>query len=46
MEQGNLPPTDKNGIIRALPSELSEANRNRLSKFGSFLVVYDFVQDH
>ena len=46
MEQENLPPADKNGIIRALSPELSEENKNRLSKFGSFMVVYDFVQDH
>ena len=46
MEQKILPPPDKRGIIKALPSELSEQNILRLKKFGSFMVLYDFVQDH
>ena len=46
MVQENLPPADKNGIVRALPPELSEENMKRLSKFGSFMVIYDFIQDH
>jgi ubiquinone/menaquinone biosynthesis C-methylase UbiE len=45
MEHANLPPADKKGIIRALPEDLSEVNRNRISKFGFFMFMYDFVQD-
>ena len=41
-----LPPLDKNGIIKALPRELSEQNIQRLNKFGAFMFLYDFAQDH
>jgi len=46
MGNGNLPVPDRNGIIKALPVELSEENRKRLSKFGVFMFLYDFVQYH
>ena len=46
MEKELLPPPDKNGIIKALAGELSEENRQRLKKFGTFMFLYDFVQDH
>jgi ubiquinone/menaquinone biosynthesis C-methylase UbiE len=46
MEQDNLLIADRNGIIRALPKELSEVNRQRISKFGTFMFMYDFVQNH
>jgi ubiquinone/menaquinone biosynthesis C-methylase UbiE len=46
MERNNLPVADRNGIIRTLPGELSEANRKRINKFGIFMFMYDFIQDH
>lgn len=46
MEHNNLPPADKNGIIRALPKDLSEVNRKRIGKFGFFMFLYDFVQNN
>ena len=46
MEQGNLPIADKNGIIRSLPKDLSEVNRKRINKFGTFMFMYDFIQNH
>ena len=46
MEQKILPSTDKNGIIQALPIELSKENVQRLKKFSSFMIFYDFVQNH
>jgi ubiquinone/menaquinone biosynthesis C-methylase UbiE len=46
MEQHGFPAPDKSGIIRALPKELSEVNRKRISKFGTFMFMYDFVQNH
>ena len=46
MRHQELPPSDKNGIIRALPKEVSEVNRKRISKFGTFMFMYDFFQDH
>jgi len=46
MKGFNLPAPDKKGIIRALPDELSEVNKNRLKKFGVFMFLYDFAQDH
>jgi ubiquinone/menaquinone biosynthesis C-methylase UbiE len=44
MEKEILPQPDKNGIIRALPSELSEVNRQRLKQFGAFVFLFDFAQ--
>lgn len=44
MEKKFLPQPDKNGIIRALPSELSEVNRQRLKQFGAFVFLFDFAQ--
>ena len=46
MEKEILPQPDKNGIIRALPSELSEGNRQRFKQFGAFIFLFDFVQYH
>ena len=46
MEPKTLPPPDEKGIIRALPKDLSEVNRKRISKFGIFMFMYDFVQDN
>jgi ubiquinone/menaquinone biosynthesis C-methylase UbiE len=46
MDLNNLPNADRNGIIRLLPKDLSEENRKRISKFGTFMFIYDFVQDH
>lgn len=46
MEKEILPQPDKNGIIKALSSELSEVNRQRIRKFGAFMILYDFAQDH
>lgn len=46
MNQDHFPATDKNGIIRALPKELSQVNRKRINKFGSFMFLYDFIQNH
>ncbi len=40
MEKEILPQPDKNGIIRALPSELSEGNRQRLKQFGAFIFLF------
>lgn len=41
-----LPSPDKNGIIKALPDKLSEQNIQRINKFGAFMFLYDFAQDH
>lgn len=46
MEKEMLPSPDKNGIIKALPDELSEQNIQRINKFGAFMFLYDFAQDH
>ena len=46
MRKVNLPAPDKNGIIKALPKELSEENIYRLRKFGAFMFLYDFIQEH
>ncbi|MFO7889419.1 MAG: methyltransferase domain-containing protein [bacterium] len=46
MEQDKLYIPDRNGIIRTLPDELSEINRKRISKFGTFMFMYDYVQNH
>jgi SAM-dependent methyltransferase len=46
MEKEILLQPDKKGIIRALPSELSEVNRQRLKQFGAFVFLYDFAHDH
>jgi ubiquinone/menaquinone biosynthesis C-methylase UbiE len=45
MEKELFSHPDKKGIIRALPSELSEENRQRLKKFGIFMFLYDFAQN-
>ena len=46
MEKDMLPSPDKNGIIKALPDKLSEQNIQRINKFGAFMFLYDFAQDH
>lgn len=46
MERHNLPTADKNGIIRVLPAQISEVNRKRINKFGMFMFLYDFFQNH
>lgn len=46
MEKEMLPSPDKNGIIKALPDKLSEQNIQRINKFGAFMFLYDFAQDH
>lgn len=46
MKQNNLPIADKNGIIQALSEDLSRVNKKRLNKFGTFMFIYDFVQDY
>jgi len=46
LEKEMLPQPDKNGIIKALPDELSEQNIQRINKFGAFMFLYDFVQEH
>jgi ubiquinone/menaquinone biosynthesis C-methylase UbiE len=46
MGQDDFPLPDENGIIRALPKELSESNRKRISKFGAFMFLYDFIQNN
>jgi ubiquinone/menaquinone biosynthesis C-methylase UbiE len=45
MKHDILPEADRSGIIRALPQGLSEANRKRLTKFGSFMFMYEFIQN-
>jgi ubiquinone/menaquinone biosynthesis C-methylase UbiE len=45
MGEGSLSLPDKNGIIKALPRELSEGNVLRLKKFGFLMILYDFAQD-
>lgn len=42
----DLPTADENGIIRALTEALSEINSRRINKFGSFMLLYDFIQNH
>ena len=44
MEKETLPSPDKNGIIKALPPELSEKNLLRLKKFGFLMFLYDFAK--
>jgi ubiquinone/menaquinone biosynthesis C-methylase UbiE len=46
LEKEVLPSPDKNGIIKALPDKLSEQNIQRINKFGAFMFLYDFAQDH
>ena len=46
MEKKLLSQPDKKGIIRALPNELSEVNRQRLKQFGAFVFLFDFAQYH
>jgi ubiquinone/menaquinone biosynthesis C-methylase UbiE len=46
MNHNQLPPADRNGIVRALPEELSEVNKKRIGKFGAFMVMYDLVQNY
>ncbi len=46
MKWDNLPMPDRNGIIRLLPEDLSEENRKRIVKFGTFMFMYDFVQNY
>jgi len=46
MKKEILPAPDKYGIIKALPSELSEENIQKLKKFGTFMFLYDFIQDY
>jgi ubiquinone/menaquinone biosynthesis C-methylase UbiE len=46
MNQYDLPIADSNGIICALPTDVSEVNRKRISKFGTFMFMYDFFQNH
>ena len=46
MEKINLPAPDKYGIIKALPNELSEGNIQKLKKFGTFMFLYDLIQDY
>jgi len=46
MDTYNLPAPDSRGIIRILPKDLSEENRKRISKFGTFMFMYDLIQDH
>jgi len=37
---------DKDGIIKALPKELSLENRRRIKKFGVLMFLYNMFQDH
>ena len=46
MDRTTLPAPDQNGIIPALPENLSEANCQKLRKFGTFMFLYDLIQDH
>jgi ubiquinone/menaquinone biosynthesis C-methylase UbiE len=46
MDEIVFPAPDKNGIINLLSSDLSEENRQRVKKFGAFVVIYDFTQKH
>lgn len=46
MQNMTLPSPDRYGIIRALPEKLSEANLQKQRKFGSFMFLYDFIQDY
>jgi ubiquinone/menaquinone biosynthesis C-methylase UbiE len=46
MKRDNLPIPDRNGIIRVLPKDLSEENSKRIVKFGTFMFMYDFVQNY
>lgn len=45
MNKEILPLPDKNGIIKALPIDISRENMQRIKKFGAFMFLYDFVQD-
>ena len=45
MKEEKLPLPDRNGIIEALPDELSEENIRKLRKFGTFMFLYDYIQD-
>jgi malonyl-CoA O-methyltransferase len=45
MSGTTLPPPDRNGIRRALPQALSAENQRRLKKFGTFMFLYEFMQD-
>lgn len=41
----SLPKPDINGIIRALPDDLSAVNRRRMTKFGWCMFLYDAIQE-
>jgi ubiquinone/menaquinone biosynthesis C-methylase UbiE len=45
MKRVELPPPDRREIFRALPADLSAANRSRLRKFGFFMFLYDFIEN-
>ena len=47
MDEMTLPKPDKNGIIKTLTSnDLSEENRQRIKKFGTFMFIYNFAQEY
>ena len=46
MKKEVLPLPDKNGIIIALPDQLSKENIRKLKKFGTFMFLYDYIQDY
>ena len=45
MNKEILPLPDKNGIIKALPVDMSRENMKRIKKFSAFMFLYDFAQD-
>lgn len=45
MNKEIIPLPDKNGIIKALPIDISKENMKRTKKFGAFMFLYDFAQD-
>lgn len=46
MKRKNLPESDNNKIINALPNQLSVENQMRIKLFNLFSVFYDFSQEH
>jgi len=46
MKINNLSVADRNGVIRALPQNISDVNEKRIRQFGAFMFLYDLIQEH
>lgn len=46
MKINHLSVADRNGVIRALPQNISYVNEKRIRQFGAFMFLYDLIQEH